>query len=134
MIEKHSDREKRLTVFKCNDGVIIEDLVGELIHFYQSSPTPFLLIDLTNAHIMGASTDNVRRYVEFVKNMGSIRSGGRTAIIVSSDLAYGLSRSFQIFSDIYSLGYETEVFRSVGEAMTWLLTKTYEYSHLDSKS
>ena len=121
MIEKLSDTQQQLTTFKCTGDIIVKELINELITFYEKSPTLYMLMDLTNAHLKRGSTEDVREYIDFVKNKGSVRSGGRTAIMVSSDNEYGLSRAFQIISKIKGLDIETGIFHSLVEAKQWLL-------------
>ena len=48
------------------------------------------------------------------------RAGGKTAIVVSRDLEYGLARVLDTLRDIRKLPYQIEVFRSVEEANQWL--------------
>ena len=121
MIESISDTQRQLTSFKCTGEVIVKELVYKLITFYETSPTLYLLMDLTQANLKSGSTEDVREYVEFLKRRGSARVGGKTAIAVSSDNEYGLSRAFQAFSKIKELVFKTQVFRSLEEAENWLL-------------
>ena len=121
MIEEQSDLKKQLTIFKCTDDVMVKELIDKLITFYKTSPTLYLLMDLTHARLKSGSTEDVREYVEFLKSWGHVRKGGKTAIAVSSDKEYGLSRAFQAFSKIKDLAFETEVFHSLDEAKNWFL-------------
>jgi hypothetical protein len=121
MIESISDTQRQLTSFKCTGEVIVKELINKLITFYETSPTLYLLMDLTHANLKSGSTEDVREYVEFLKSRRFVRIGGKTAIAVSSDLEYGLSRAFQVFSKIKELVFETQVFRSLEEAENWLL-------------
>ena len=121
MIEKLPDTQQQLTTFKCTGEVIVKELINKLVTVYETSPTHYLLMDLTHAKLKNGSTEDVREYVNFLKSRGSVRSGGKTAISVSSDNEYGLSRAFQILSEIVGLDFKTEVFSSLDGAKNWLL-------------
>ena len=120
-IESTFDAQHQLTTFKSTGEVIVKELINKLITFYETSPTLYLLMDLTHAKLKSGSTEDVREYVSFLKSRGSVRIGGKTAIAVSSDYEYGLSRAFQILSKLKDLDFETEVFHSLDEAKNWIL-------------
>ena len=122
MIETQSNLQKQLTIFKCSGEVIVKELVNKLMVFYQTSPTLCLLIDLTHANLKSGSTEDVRKYIEFLKSRGSVRIGGKTAIVALSDNEYGLSRAFENLSKIKGLDFETKVFHSLEEATNWLFS------------
>ncbi len=50
------------------------------------------------------------------------RSSGKTAIVGSDDLTFGLSRMYELTKEMTELPFETQTFRDIGKAYKWLLS------------
>jgi hypothetical protein len=48
------------------------------------------------------------------------RKGGKSAVVASSDLQYGLSRVLGAFYEIEDFPIQLQTFRQIDEAMKWL--------------
>lgn len=78
----------------------------------------FLLVDATKSESLGErSPAEVRAVAEYLGPYRK-RVRGRCAVVVGSDLHFGLSRMGSAFSD--NVGVDAQVFRSVPEALAWL--------------
>jgi hypothetical protein len=68
------------------------------------------------------NSESIRDIVLFLKG-NNVRqfTAGKTALVVNSDLVYGLTRIFQEIADVKGIGYEIEVFRNKEDALAWLL-------------
>ncbi|UCB47064.1 MAG: hypothetical protein JSV25_06525 [Spirochaetota bacterium] len=91
--------------------------------FYNGAPTQYALWDLSNASLNDMPAEGIRKIFEFVKQTGSVRKGGKTAVVTPTDLGYGLARMFQIMSDTDGFPFVIEIFRHYDEARRWLLSE-----------
>ena len=101
----------------------IQEIIEYVNRFYKSSPTLKSLWDFTNATIDYLIADDMRTLFKLTNAMGSVREGGKTALVAPTDLGYGLSRMFQIMADTEDFPFNINVFRTLKEANQWLLEK-----------
>ncbi len=65
------------------------------------------------------STDDMKRFVYYLQSVISNRDDHfRVAMLVNKDVAYGLSRMFQMYCNVDMV--ETKVFNRIEEAENWL--------------
>lgn len=64
-----------------------------------------------------ARSEDIKRLAELMAMHRDRIGSSRTAIVVSSDVAYGLSRMYQAFADDTSI--QTRIFRDIDEAERW---------------
>ena len=121
MIHSHRDEALDLTTFVCEGTMTLEEISGRLRAFYERHPTLNVLWDLGQADLSALRTSDVRTLALSLARQAHVRSGGRTAVVASADLAYGLSRVYQISREIEQNPVDLEVFRTVDEARNWLL-------------
>lgn len=65
-----------------------------------------------------ASPEEVRELAEFARTGSRLEPGARMAFVASGDLEFGLIRMFEVFREDERT--ETNVFRDVEEAWSWL--------------
>jgi hypothetical protein len=119
--EYRIDKKRRLVlstgsgVFTMADSLAHQD---KLLHDPDFAPDFCQLWDLSLVTEVQLTSDDLRRLAQ----RPVFSPDSRRAVLVSSDLAFGLSRMFAIFREI--LG-ETgiRVFRDRGEALDWVLGK-----------
>ncbi len=81
-------------------------------------PSPRLLCDMRNADVFAERTrSETRAIAEFLIHQGP-RFGGKLAMVVSSDLAFGLLRQGAV--DTEEGGVNAVVFRDLQEARAWI--------------
>lgn len=115
------DRAKDLTLFTATDDVTYDDALTALGAYTKEGYTRFELFDFRNGTGRSFSTEQIELMLEMGKtNVGLRPAGGKTALVVSQDIDYGLSRVFQTLSEIEGITWEVEVFRSMDEAYEWL--------------
>lgn len=114
------DKERRLVITTVFEQLTVADA---LAHQEQLSKDPDFdpgysqLIDLTRADVSEIAATDVRRIAE--RNIYSPES--LRAIVVSSNVAYGLGRMFETLRE--SAGENgIRVFRDLDEAVDWLLS------------
>lgn len=81
-------------------------------------PEVSLLVDTTRSQSLDTrSPAQIRRVAEYLGPYRN-RIRGRCAVVVHTDLHFGLSRMGSAYSD--TVGVDARVFRSTAEAMDWL--------------
>ncbi len=115
------DKERSL-VMSTGSGVLT--LADALAHQERISKDPDFdpgfsqLVDLTQVTNLEFSSSDVRRLAQ----KSSFSATSRRAILVSSDLVFGLSRMYEAFRAI-SGEKGVRVFRDLNEALEWVLSK-----------
>lgn len=66
------------------------------------------------------SYNELKDIVRFTKQHEALRRSGKTALVVSTDLAFGLGRMYDALAEIENLSHSVKVFRSMDEAIKWL--------------
>lgn len=120
MIENIRDREKQLTVHILSGEISIQDLIDAVKQLYDSAPTPNHLWDLTAADMSKIEGEELQDLANFAKQASPSRVGGRTALVDTRDLGFGLSRMYRVFAEVSDQRVEIGVFRSREEAEKWI--------------
>jgi len=77
------------------------------------------LWDVRNVRETPETTDELREAAALVTRLRDLFQGGRVAIVVSTDLYFGLARMFQVFAE--NSGIDYQIFREIDEARDWLV-------------
>ena len=115
------DKERRIIMSTVSSPITIADALGsqqKLRNDPDFDPTFSQLVDATQLPSIDLDTSDLRRLAE-----GSMFSNhSRRAILVSSDVAFGLARMYETFRE--SAG-ETgiHIFRDLDQALDWILAK-----------
>ena len=100
-------------VFTLADGLAHQE---KLLKDPDFDPSFSQLIDFTQVTKLELGTEEVRRLAQ----RSIFSCDARRAILVGSDLAFGLARMFLIFRE--SLGEKGVLFHSLDEALYWVFT------------
>ena len=119
-IETKIDEEKDLTIQMVVGPVSLQDACDELDRYYAGPFTKLILWDLTRAGISSYKTEHIIALVRKVKQYHHLRKGGKTAMVISKDLNYGLTRMYQAHAEGEELDFEIRVFRDMEKAKEWL--------------
>ena len=101
------------------DGSITLEEIAELALTNEWEGVRRFLWDHRGVREAPESTDDLREAAAFSNEVRDLFAGGRVAIVVSSDLDFGLARMFQVFAE--GSGIDHEVFRDRDAARDWLL-------------
>ena len=119
-ITSHIDKNKDLTTFKVT-GVLSSDVVFPVVEaFYEGETTSHVLWDLSDTTDVQITTEEILDLVRFKPRFGGKRETGKTDFVAQKDVIFGLSRMFEIQSNIEDAPYAIMVFRSLYEAYQWL--------------
>ena len=122
-IESLHDREKSLTFHKVKGLLSAGEFISTSKAFYAENITLNILWDFTEVDLSKISTDELRQIVREIRIYADARKGGKTALVFSSDLGYGLGRMVETFSEIENMPFELRSFRSLEKAEEWLGVK-----------
>ena len=102
-------------------GVIIdEEMFGAQTEFYENGPTRLQLWDMTDCSVTEVTIGGMRSFIAKAAELGRSRTNGRTAVIVNSDLQYGLGRMAEMFAEFVSIPFAFRIFKSRTDALAWL--------------
>jgi Ca2+-binding EF-hand superfamily protein len=122
-IKSKIDKTMNLTTHILKGKISADDLRSVLESFFNDRPTENVLWDLREAKSDGKIISNdLEKIARFVKKNQSLSSHGKVALVASSDLAFGLSRTYEAFAQIEGISYSVRVFRSMEGAVKWLET------------
>ena len=119
-IDSSLEAANDLTVVTVVGEVHVGQVLSQIITFLTGKPTQLVLWDIRAGSLAGISRDDLRLIVEKGAPYADRRIGGRTAIVCSKELDYGISRMFQTFANIEHIPFEIEVFRDIRGAREWL--------------
>ena len=119
-IETTYDLTRDLTVVKATGKMEAADFRAWTARYYRGTITKLVLWDIVQADLSALKTDDIRDDAKQTKDLADIRKGGKTAIVSSNSLEYGLSRMLETFYDLERVPFEVQVFRTMDEAMEWL--------------
>ncbi len=109
-----------LTFCRATGRITAADLLAWVVRYYAGKPTRLILWDFNDAELADLSSDALKSLANEVKKRSVARVGGKTAFVSDADLAFGLGRMFQVFSELEGIRVEYMIFRSMAEAREWL--------------
>lgn len=118
-----NDADLHISTMVVTGVVTPDELIDAAGKFYADEPSSFAICDMSQANLRLFSSADVQRMLNFTVQRAQSRSGGKTAIIASGDLEFGLSRMYQSMADIADHPVSIRVFRSEEEALLWLHEK-----------
>lgn len=119
-IKTKRDSSNELTEHVVKGFVTDDEMFACEADFYKSDPTKLQLWDMSAADLGKITSEGLRKFVSRSAQLGKVRKGGRTAVIVRTKLQYGLGRMAEIFGEVESLPFAFSLFRKRDEAVAWL--------------
>ncbi len=120
-ITSHTDQSKQLTTFVATGEVSFSDIIRALKPFFEGHATKNVLWDFREAQPdVDNLTENIDKLAEHSDKERELRSTGKTALVGTKDLMYGLLRMYETFANIHSLAHSVKAFRTIEEAYQWL--------------
>jgi hypothetical protein len=119
-IASHIDEAKDLTVFKVTGTFSFDKVMPIIKAFYAGDPTKHVLWDLIDTTDIQLTSEEVETVAKYRLRFEGKRGSGKTAFVAQKDVLYGLSRMFEMQSNLQDAPYTIMVFRSIEEAHLWL--------------
>jgi hypothetical protein len=114
------DKDSGIVYTTIEGRINTDELLESLEHFMNHpdfSPCLNGLADLRNFEMDTFSAD-VMRIAELLIKYRNRIGPSKTAVVISKDVTFGMTRMFQAFSEQSSI--ETAIFRNMEEALRWL--------------
>jgi hypothetical protein len=111
------DTANRLIVIKLSEKITEQEIINDrerLAADPQFDPTFSQLIDLRNAWQVESPTATINKLAQ----SSLFKAGVKKAIIAHDDLAFGLSRMYELLS--LDLNQQTMIFHEIDKALEWL--------------
>ena len=115
-----ADHDNQLTIHTVTGKPSFQDGMATFKNFYEGKPTQNVLWDFRKASLARISTKEIEAVLYYVQRHVEKRKGGKTAVLVSKNLEYGISRMVQALTEIKDIPLKIEIFRSIEEAIQWL--------------
>jgi hypothetical protein len=119
-IIKSVDHESDITIHTVSGPTTSHELLDAIRAFYDGKPTRLSLWDMSEASLAETTTEDIKAVIQGGLPLIRGREGGKTAIVAPEDLAYGLARMYQAFTELEAVPFAHMVFRSKQEALDWL--------------
>ncbi len=109
-----------LTVHRVRGELQDDDLRRTGMRFYAQGVTLNVLWDFSGADLTKIPSEELIRIVDEVKTYAHSREGGRTALVLTADVNYGLGRMVEMASESMDMPFVFRSFRSLDQAAAWL--------------
>jgi len=119
VVEKDIDRQ--LTIISVTGETTAEEITRTIVAHNSHEVTKLILWDLTKAMIQSLTGNQVRDLAQTTQQFIERREGGKTAIVVPSDLGFGLARMYDIVQENTQVQVSHMTFRGKELALQWLL-------------
>ncbi len=120
------DTARGITIHTAAGPLTFREVIGTLEGFYGRDDLPDRVLwdgrDATIAHLTHDELERIATYPKRWRRPDKPLPGGKRAIVVSTDLDYGLARIVDLVQGLArdELPYEVRTFRSLDEALHWL--------------
>jgi hypothetical protein len=114
------DNDKQLTTHTVIGEVSFEKGMTTLKQFWEGQTKRNVLWDFRNASLVRVSSQEAEAIMDYIKHYSGKCSVGKTALVASGDLEYGMLRMAQTLAEIKGFSLQLEIFRSFKEAIQWL--------------
>ena len=119
-IETTRDPQLDLTTHVVTGPVREEEMYLALEGRGEEDQTALVLWDMSEAEVSHVTAGILRRFIKRAAELGKAREGGRTAVVAPNNLAYGLARMSEAFTELVASPFSFKAFRTQPEALTWL--------------
>ena len=120
LITTKYDFAQNLTMFKVVGKVAVVDFIDALARYYSDDVTLLTLWDLTEADLAAIATDEIKELAGYARQLAEARRCGKTAVVFSGTLGFGLGRMFETYLEIAGLPLEFNNFDNIEAALAWL--------------
>jgi len=96
------------------------DVVRAIDEWYAGSPTPNILWDFSDTELEDIEVSDINRIAQTARKYAERREDGRTAMVFSREVGFGLGRMFSTLQEVRGSGVRYRSFRSYEEALSWL--------------
>lgn len=123
-ITSQVDKTRDLTSYTLTGNLTIDEIHNAIKSFWEAHELTLNgLWDARQAELTNLKSSDVEGITALIGEYAhrfDERKTGKTAIVASSDLQFGLSRIFGTFYEIENFPIQLKIFRDMNEALEWL--------------
>ena len=123
-ITSQVDKTKNLVIYTLTGELTLDDIQSAIKSFWEAHElTLNALWDARRAKLTNLESSDMESITAFIgqyTHRFEERKGGKSAVVASSDLQYGLSRILGTLYEIKDFPTKLQTFRQMDEAMEWL--------------
>lgn len=119
VVEK--DINRQLTIISVTGETTADEITRTIVAHNSREMTRLILWDLTKATFQTLTGNQVRDFAQTTRQFLDRRKGGKTAVVVPSDLGFGLARMYDIVQENTQMQVSHMTFREKELALQWLL-------------
>jgi len=123
-ITSEVDKTKNLTIYTLTGELTLDDIQNAIKSFWEAHDlTLNALWDVRSAkltHLKSSDIEGITALIGQYSHRFEERKGGKSVVVASSDLQYGLSRILRTLYEIKNFPTQLQSFRQIDEAMEWL--------------
>ena len=123
-ITSQVDKTKNLVIYTLTGELTLDDIQSKIKSFWEAHElTLNALWDARSAELTNLESSDMESIAAFIgqyTHRFEERKGGKSAVVASSDLQYGLSRILGTLYEIEDFPTQLKIFRIMDEAIKWL--------------
>ena len=120
IIETIVNSQGDLSVFTVNGELTADEIIERVEEYYTKHPTKLVLWIMGDVDLSAITREGIERIIQIAKKNTGKRKEGKTAIVGSKDVEYGLARMYEAYTGFENLPYEYKIFKDVDKAKEWL--------------
>lgn len=114
------DLTRQLTIFVVTGLISNREIAGAIESYLEGQTTDNIIWDFREARPAASRSPRRGPNAGHVEPFWPRRGPGKTALVASSDVLFGLNRMYQSLVEIENLPHSVQTFRSMDEAIAWL--------------
>jgi hypothetical protein len=118
------EKIKNLTTYTLTGELTVDDIQSAIKSFWEAQEVTLKgLWDARSAKLTNLKSTDMEHIAALIgqyRHRFEERKGGKSAVVASSDLQYGLSRILETFYEIEGFPTQLKIFRIMDEAIKWL--------------
>ena len=108
------------TIRKIYGAFSYDELIAALQDCYTGSKTIDWIWDLSEASAKQMTSADMQRLASFASANAHDRPKGKTAIVVPTDLGFGMGRMLETYGQFADVPFQVRIFRTQSQALQWM--------------
>lgn len=109
-----------LTLKTVTGKISMDDIITSAKEYLSQLPTSKIIWDFRNADVSSIKNEDFKKLLQMLEEFQTTPQDRKVALVVSSDLGFGLSRITEAYVARSKTNAEYQIFRSIQNAMVWL--------------
>ena len=120
-IDIAKDLELQLTIVTVKGDASAAEISKTILTHNNAQLTRLILWGLSQATLETLTSADIQSFVRTTKKFIEKRAGGKTAVVVPTDLGFGMARIYDSFQEVTQSIVSHMTFRDKASALKWLL-------------